>query len=319
METLTRNAPDGTRLHIYRWLPEGAPVASMQIAHGMGEHAARYDSTARALTAAGYAVYAKDHRGHGRAADPARLGYMGPDGWNGTIRDAAALSEIVRAEHPGVPHALLGHSMGAMLAQQFVYRHGALIDALALSGSPGVAGRVQSWLSSGLARLERWRRGADQDSPLMQSLLFGKSNAAFDAPGATGYEWLSRDGAQVQAYVDDARCGFVLRNGSLCELFAGAREARRRDNALQIRRALPIYIFSGSDDPVHRGERNLARLRKLYEGHVLRVDYRIYPGGRHEMLNETNRDEVVQDLLGWLAGALPVPKSTLESAARSPN
>jgi alpha-beta hydrolase superfamily lysophospholipase len=304
LDTYTQNAPDGSRLYLYRWLPQGGVRTSVQIAHGMGEHAGRYDATARALTAAGYAVYAKDHRGHGRAADPAQLGDMGADGWNGTIRDAAAVSQYVRAEHPDVPHVLIGHSMGAMLAQQFVYRHGALLDALVLSGSPGVAGRLQSWLSSALARFERWRLGPDQLSPLMQALLFGKSNKAFDATGATGYEWLSRDAEQVRAYVDDPLCGFVLRTGSMCDLFAGAREARQRVNALQIRRGLPVYIFSGSDDPVHAGERNLTRLRKLYEGHVLRVDYRIYPGGRHEMLNEINRDEVIQDLLAWLTSAL---------------
>jgi alpha-beta hydrolase superfamily lysophospholipase len=314
----TINAPDGTRLYVYRWLPDHGVRASLQIAHGMGEHAGRYDATARALNAAGFAVYAKDHRGHGRAADPDHLGDMGPDGWNGTIRDAAALSEHVRGEHPGVPHVLLGHSMGAMLAQQFVYRHGALLDALVLSGSPGVSGRLQGWLSSVLARFERWRLGPTKASPLMQSLLFGKSNKAFDAPDATGYEWLTRDAEQVRAYVDDPLCGFVLRTGSLCDLFAGAREARQRDNALQIRRGLPIYIFSGSDDPVHGGERNLSRLRRLYEGHVIRVDYRLYPGGRHEMLNETNRAEVIQDLLGWLASALPTP-SPESAAAPSPN
>jgi alpha-beta hydrolase superfamily lysophospholipase len=318
VETFTRNAADGTRLYLYRWLPDGPVRASVQIAHGMGEHAGRYDVTALALAAGGYAVYAKDHRGHGRAADPARLGYMGPDGWNGTIRDAAGVSELARAEHPDVPHVLIGHSMGAMLAQQFVYRHGALLDALVLSGSPGVSGRFQSWLSALLARFERWRLGPEAASPMMQKLLFGNSNKPFDGPEATGYEWLSRDTAQVRAYVDDPLCGFVLRNGSLCELFAGAREARQRVNALQIRRALPIYIFSGSDDPVHAGERNLKRLRRLYEDHVLRLDYRLYPGGRHEMLNETNRDEVIQDLLGWLDSAL-VSDGQSGSAAASPN
>lgn len=306
METYTRNAADGSRLYVYRWLPEGAARASLQIAHGMGEHAGRYDATARALAAAGYAVYANDHRGHGRAADPARLGDMGPDGWNGAIRDAAALATHARAEHPGKPHVLLGHSMGAMLGQQFAYRHGALLDALVLSGSPGITALPAAWAALVLARVERARLGADGASPVLQKLLFGNANKPFDAPGATGYEWLSRDPAQVRAYVDDPLCGFVLRAGSFYDLLRGAHEARQRVNALQIRRGLPVYVFSGSDDPMHDGERNLARLRRLYAGHVLRVDYRIYPGGRHEMLNETNRGEVIADLLAWLGAALGV-------------
>lgn len=319
-ESFRLNAGDGKSVHVYRWLPETQPRAVVQIAHGMGEHAARYHWTAQQLNAAGYAVYANDHRGHGETADPDKLGWMGEDGWNRVIADAADLTDHIRATHPEAPVVLLGHSMGAMLSQQYLYRCGAKLDAAVLSGSPGVAGRFQSCLSRTIARFERWRLGADAESALMQNLLFGKSNDAFDGPDATGYEWLSRDAAQVQAYVDDPKCGFVLRTGSLCDLFAGAAEARRMENVLQIPPALPVYVFSGSDDPVHGDEKNLRRLLKLYQRHLKHVDYRLYPGGRHEMLNETNRDAVIQDLLGWLAGVLPAaPSSTTPVTAESPN
>lgn len=319
METLKINASDGKRLHLYRWLPTEAPRATIHIAHGMGEHAGRYDATARALTAAGYAVYADDHRGHGHTADPDRLGDMGTDGWNCVIRDAAEITAHIRATHPGLPHVLLGHSMGAMLAQQFLYRHGAQIDAAVLSGSPGFIGRFRGWLSHTIARFERWRLGPTAASPVMQKLLFGANNKPFDGPGASGYEWLSRDPAEVAAYAADPLCGFVLRTGSLCDLFAGARQARKVDNVLQIPHALPVYVFSGSDDPVHDSERNLRRLLKAYRHRLARVDYRLYPGGRHEMLNETNRDQVVQDLLTWLDSALPSTSRGTPATAASPN
>ncbi len=305
-------ASDGARIEVYRWLPTEQPRAVVQIAHGMGEHAGRYDYVARALTTAGYAVYANDHRGHGPAAPPDRLGWMGRDGWNRVIADAADLNAWIRDTHPGVPVALLGHSMGAMLAQQFVYRHGARIDAVVLSGSPGLPGRFRAWVSLTLARIERWRLGEEAASPLLQRLLFERANEPFDGEGATGYEWLSRDGAQVAAYVEDPLCGFVLRTGSLCELFRGVRESRRQENVLQIPATLPMYVFSGSDDPVHDGERNLERLLARYRDHLQRVDCRIYPGGRHEMLNETNRDQVIRELLEWLNDALrdaPTPAS----------
>lgn len=319
METLKLNAGDGKRLHLYRWLPDTAPIATIHIAHGMGEHAARYDWTAQALTGAGYAVYADDHRGHGLTADPDRLGYLGKDGWNRVVDDAADITQFVRDNHPGLPHVLFGHSMGAMLTQQFLYRYGARIDAAVLSGSPGFGGRFQTWLSHTIARFERWRLGEESESALMQQLLFGKANSTFDAPDATGYEWLSRDAAQVATYVADPLCGFVLRTGSLCDLFAGARQAPKTENVLQIPPTLPVYVFSGSDDPVHGEERNLTRLLNRYRDHLERVDYRLYPGGRHEMLNETNRDEVVQDLLGWLASVLPTPAAGVSAAASSPN
>jgi len=319
MESFKLNASDGKRLHLYRWLPPETPRATIHIAHGMGEHAARYDAIAQALVSAGYAVYADDHRGHGLTADPDLLGYLGPDGWNCVIRDAAEITAGIRANHPGLPHVLLGHSMGAMLAQQFLYRHGAQIDAAILSGSPGFLGRFRGWLSHNLARLERWRLGPKAASPLMQKLLFGGNNKRFDRPGATGYEWLTRDDAQVQAYANDPLCGFVLRTGSLCDLFAGARQARKLDNVLQIPRALPVYVFSGSDDPVHDSERNLKRLLKAYRGRLQRVDYRLYPGGRHEMLNETNRAEVLQELLAWLDSTLPSVTRDAPTTAPSPN
>jgi alpha-beta hydrolase superfamily lysophospholipase len=309
MQRFTLKASDGTRLALYRWLPDAHPVATVHIAHGMGEHAARYDDVAAAFTAAGYAVYADDHRGHGRTADPDRLGAMGPDGWNRVIQDAADITAHIRAQHQELPHVLLGHSMGAMLGQQFAYRHGAALDALVLSGSPGMSGALRGWMAHTLARFERWRLGPEADSPLMHQVVFGNANKPFDGPDATGYEWLSRDADAVAAYVADPWCGFVLRTGSLCELFAGTREARRQQNVLQIPPNLPVYVFSGSDDPVHANQKNLERLLRRWRNHLARVDCRVYPGGRHEMFNEINRDQVIQELLGWLADVLPLPST----------
>lgn len=300
---------DGQALRLYRWLPDGAPRATIQIAHGMGEHAGRYDPVAEQLIAAGYAVYANDHRGHGGSARANALGDLGVDGWNRVIQDAAEINEHIASEHPGLPQVLLGHSMGSMLAQQFAYRFGGQIDALILSGSPGLGGAFSGWLSHTIARFERWRLGHDAESQLLQQLVFGNANKPWDGPDATGFEWLSRDPEQVKAYVDDPLCGFVLRTGSLCDLFAGAREARRSSNIAGIPAALPVYVFSGSDDPVHADGANLERLLKRYRRRVRRADYRLYPEGRHEMFNEINRQQVIDDVLGWLAEVLQRPQN----------
>lgn len=304
MEALTLTVADGHSMHYYRWLPEGEPVATVQIAHGMGEHAARYDWTAGHLTAAGFIVYAQDHRGHGASSTPDTYGDMGEDGWNRTISDAAELTTHIKAEHPGLPHALVGHSMGSMLSQQYLYRFGEALDAAVLSGSPGLGSPFQLWLSHTIARFEAWRHGDGSHSELLQNLLFGKSNEPFDGPDATGFEWLSRDQEQVQRYVDDPACGFVLSAGSVARLMAGAREARKRSYIAGIPSDLPIYVFAGQADPVHGEEKGLNRLLDRYRAQVAQVDYRLYPDGRHEMLNETNRDEVVADLVGWLKQAL---------------
>ncbi len=318
-ESFSLTTGDGTRINVYRWLPDGEARAVLQIAHGMGEHAARYGRVARAFTDAGYAVYANDHRGHGHTADPGLLGWMGKDGWNRVIADAGDLTAWIHRTHPGLPVALLGHSMGAMLAQQYLYRFGARIDAAVLSGSPGYPGRFQGWTSYLLARLERWRLGEQAESALLQKLIFGRANQAFEGEGATGYEWLSSDAEEVAAYVRDPLCGFVLRAGSLCDLFRGVRESQRRENLLQIPPSLPVYVFSGSEDPVHGGGRNLSRLLARYRSHLERVDERLYPGGRHEMMNEVNRDQVVGDLMSWLEDALGRGSAAPSPAAPAPS
>jgi alpha-beta hydrolase superfamily lysophospholipase len=304
VEPVPFDASDGARIALYRSLPEGAPRATVHVAHGMGEHARRYAPLAGMLAAHGYAVYAGDHRGHGATAEPEGLGWLGPDGWNRVIRDTAEIGDRIQAAHPGVPRVLIGHSMGAMLAQQFVCTFGDRLDALVLSGSPGFPSGFRQMLSTAVARFERWRLGPASASALLERMIFGRANDAFAHPGATGFEWLSRDPAQVQAYVDDPLCGFVLRAGSLYELFRGAREASRPRSIARIPAGLPVLVLSGSADPVHAGERNLRRLRDRYARRVERLDYRIYSEGRHELFNEINRDSIVQDLLDWLEATL---------------
>lgn len=303
MEDLTFTASDGHRVAAYGWDID-QPRAVVQIAHGMGEHAKRYRPVAERLNAAGYAAFASDHRGHGGTAT-APLGWMGGDGWNRTLADAYEFGRLLRARHPGCPLVLLGHSMGSMLSQQFITRYGAAIDALVLSGSPGFKNAFGRIVPKIVARFEAWRQGPDRASTFLQSLLFGNSNKPFDAPGATGFEWLSRDPVEVKKYVDDPLCGFVLTTGSLVDLFAGAAAAQSEVCIARIPRTLPIYCFAGSDDPVHGGRADIDRMLGMWRSAGLtRIEQRWYEGGRHEVFNETNRDEVLADLVAWLDGVI---------------
>ncbi len=300
METYQVTADDGTNIHCYQWQAVGEPKAIVHIAHGMGEHAGRYDWTANTLAEAGYAVSANDHRAHGQTAKV--LGDFGEDGWNRTITDLAEIIEERKVIYPDLPFVLFGHSMGSMMSQQYLSQHGESIDAAILSGSPGAGNRFQMWLVHTIARFERWRVGGQNDSALLQTLLFGSSNKNFEMePDATGYEWLSRDREQVQQYVDDPLCGFVPCPRSVCDLFEAERANWRPDSVASIPTDLPIYLFSGTADPVHNELKNINRLLALYREHGLKVTTHFYADGRHEMLNETNRDLVMKDLLEWLS------------------
>ena len=300
---------DGLEVFVYRWLPEDESVrAVVQIAHGMGEHAERYERVAERLVGEGYAVYANDHRGHGRTAVPPdagraaaeNLGHLADeDGWNRAVRDLYLLNRRIAKEHPRAARVLLGHSMGSLMAQQYLTEHGDSIGAAVLSGStgnPGSLRRIAVWI----ARIERLRLGRRGQSSLLRSLLFGRSNREFE-PSRTEFDWLSRDRHEVARYAEDPLCGFVLTAQSLLDMFAALGRMYAADALESIQKELPVLIFSGEEDPIHEHGRGLERLVAGYEAAGLRnVSKRVYARGRHEMFNETNRDEVVADLLAWL-------------------
>jgi alpha-beta hydrolase superfamily lysophospholipase len=265
----------------YRWSGAGTPKAIVQIAHGMGEHAARYARLAEALVGAGYVVYANDHRGHGRTSGPDRYGDLGPAGWDGLVADLARVSAVARTEHPGIPLVLLGHSMGSFALQQYLLAHSTDVDAAVLSGT-SAADVVVS--------------GLDTSQPADLSAF----NAPFE-PGRTGYEWLSRDEDEVDRYVADPGCGFSVDVQGMGQMVSGVSAAADRARLAKIRDDLPIYLFSGTDDPLAGGGALIELVGDRYrEAGVRDVTVQLYEGGRHETLNETNRDEVTADLLAWL-------------------
>jgi len=254
---------------------------AVQLVHGLGEHVRRYEHLASALTGAGFLVQGHDTRGHGGTiASGAEPGVIGAEGWKASIDDIDVLLDRLRTDVPGVPVVLLGHSMGSFAVQQYLVEHSDRIDAVVLSGT--AAADLMTAL--------------DLDAPLDLSGF----NAPF-APGRTGYEWLTRDEAQVDAYVGDPLCGFGYDVPASKAVYAGARAAADPEKVALIRPDLPIYIVVGDQDPVGN---DLAGVHTVVERYrtagVTEVELRVYPGARHEVFNETNRDEVDRDLLRWL-------------------
>ena len=271
-------AADGASIAAYRWAATGVePKAILQIAHGMGEHAGRYPAALAPIMAAGFILYAEDHRGHGyTAASKEALGDFGENGAERVVEDIAQLNAIARAEQPGLPLVLLGHSLGSFFAQAYVFDHGDEIDGLVLSGTAAFGDR-----SGPAKRLDEIGAG--------------------EAKPRTPYDWLSRDEAEVDAYIADPLCGFSRHPDNAASFARVA--ARLKDGAeiAKIPKALPIYVFVGDKDPINQ---DLTLLKPLVDRYVAAgiedLEVKIYPGGRHEMLNETNRAEVVADLLAWL-------------------
>jgi alpha-beta hydrolase superfamily lysophospholipase len=287
---------DGTPLHLVQWETEAAPRAVVQIVHGMSEHAARYDGLAQALTAAGYAVYGNDHRGHGRTAPtPGELGYFGDAaGWRACVDDLAVVQRRMGTDHPGVPLVLLGHSMGAFLAQQLAGEQGEALAGLVLSGSYRESPLVAR-CGAMLARVERLRLGRRGHSRLINALTFGAFNRRF-APTRTAFDWLSRDEAEVDRYLADPHCGFPPSVQMWIEVLDGLAAGLPSPPS-----RLPVCIMNGDLDPVCAADATALKLVASFrDAGIDRIAQCIYPDARHELFHETNREEVAGDLISWL-------------------
>ncbi|MGC4963057.1 lysophospholipase [Gordonia sp. DT101] len=281
-ETFTVTAGDGSPLLARRWVPAADARAAVVLVHGMGEHSQRYAETAESLVDEGFVVYAYDHRGHGgsvlRGREP---GDLGPDGWQRLVADIGVVVGGVHAEYPGLPVAMIAHSMGSFAAQQFLLDHSDTVDAVVLSGT---------------AALDGLEPALDLDTEIDLSGF----NAPFE-PARTEYDWLSRDDAIVDAYVADPLCGFGLDAESGKDMFVQARAIADPERVGGMVSSLPILIAVGDLDPVNGGLALSTLLADHYRaGGLTDVTVKVYSGARHEILNETNRDEVRRDLADWI-------------------
>ena len=266
---------EGVTIHYYVWKAK-KPRAVLQLAHGLGEYASRYEALAQFLVAKGISVYANDHRGHGETGleqwggDLTKLGKPGPGGIRAEVADLHQFTGIIRAENPGIPLAYFGHSWGSLLGQKLINDHAADFDAIVLSGT---AQRVPGQMNA------------------------GQLNANHKHLGTTGYEWLSRDPAVSQAFLDD-KLTFYADTLKLFGLVDGLRLFGRTK---VLAKDVPLLIIIGSEDPLG-GETSVSKLADDYvqRGQLSDVEVVVYSGGRHELFNETNQAEVRADLLLWL-------------------
>src|ERR1700694_3261177 len=270
-------ASDDKPISVYRWRGRAPVRGIVQIAHGMGEHALRYRPIAQALVGAGYVVYANDHRGHGELAAQANaLGDFGPGGFPVLVDDMAKVTQAAREAEKGKPLILLGHSMGSFAAQLYLLDHSDQLDGAALSGTTALD------LLGAAAMSGRWK---------LEDL-----NASFE-PARTPFDWLSRDKAEVDAYIADPLCGFNVNAESYGSLFAVAPRLATVREIGRIRSNLPMFLFVGDLDPVNAKLTWFQPLIDRYrEGGLTDLSWHVYGNARHEVLNEINRPEVVANL-----------------------
>ncbi len=289
-------------VHVYKWSPNNKMKIKgvLQIAHGMAEDAYRYERFAREITNAGYIVYANDHRGHGKTSKSIEeIGYLGKNSFNGMISDMTQLTQIIKSENEGLKIILMGHSMGSFLTQGYILEHSQNINAAILSGSCKNQ-KIMLKVGALISKREIKKYGDRHISKKMDKLSFGSFNNNFK-PNRTDFDWLSSDEKEVDKYIDNPHCGAVFTSSFFYDFMTGISNLYDKQKLNKIPKNLPIYIFSGENDPVGKMGKGVIKLYKMYKKLGLEnIKYKLYKNGRHEMLNEKNRDKVTKDIIDFL-------------------
>lgn len=304
-DTMTIASPqDGTALFVRTWLPVGPAKGVVQVAHGMAEHSARYERFARALTAAGYAVWTHDQRGHGETSNLSddRGYYADSHGWDTVVEDLHTIETAAQEAHPGLPLFFFGHSMGSLLGRDFVTRYGQGYSGAVFSGTAADAGLLGK-VGEVVAKVESRVRGRRATSKLMNALTFGSYNKAFK-PTATDFDWLSRDPDEVAKYVADPDCGEVFTAGFYADLLGGVNNLPNLVD--RVPTDLPVLFISGDRDPVGGNGSGVEAIADAFRAAgVQDVTLELYPQGRHELLNDIVRDDVTARVIDWFDSHLP--------------
>ena len=290
-----------TSIHALKCVPDGKPRAVVQIAHGIAEHIDRYRPFMEFLADNGFVAAGNDHLGHGKSIRvPEEQGFFAEkDGWWRVVDDMDKLHDIMSNEYPELPYVLFGHSMGSFLTRTYLIKHPDKYDGVILSGtghqSPALVlgGNAAASVMANL-------NGAMGDGTKLDSLAFGSYLSKIENP-RTKFDWLSRDAEQVDKYIADPLCGFVGKIGLYRDMMQGIKFITDKKNIAQMNKEKPVYFMSGDGDPVGDYGKGVERAYKAFcDAGLHDVFMRLYPGGRHEMLNETNKEQVYQDILNWL-------------------
>lgn len=292
------------KIHACRWMPEEAPKAVVQIIHGIAEFKERYDDFARYLTGLGYAVVAEDHMGHGQSIGQDGVQGYFHGGWFAAVEDSCRLMRDTMAAFPGVPYVLFGHSMGSFMARTILAKYpDSGIHAAIICGTgwqPRLALPMLIRVVQGICK----KTGEQNPSQQLQQLIFGGYNNRIPNP-RTPCDWLTRDEAIVDTYVNHPLCGFVPACGLIRDMMQGILYIEQPAHLANMKKHLPVLLIAGAEDPVGACGKGVAQTEQAFrKAGMVNVQRRLYPNCRHEILNELNRQEVYQDIANWLSACL---------------
>ena len=299
------SARDGCSIHALEWAPEGPPRGIVHLVHGISEHIGRYDETARFLAEHGFLVCGEDHLGHGRTVTAGSYGFFAPEnGWTLAARDVRALRKLEGARHPNLPYFLLGHSMGSFLTRTYLILWPGTVSGAVLMGTGQEPAPLVA-LGKRISALECRRLGPRGVSPLVHTLSLGAYNRRF-RPSRTPSDWLSRDPAEVDAFLADPLCQSRPTVSLFRDMMGGLQLIARRDQLARMDPSVPVCFLSGQEDPVGGMGRGVEQVVRMFQDAGCRdLSLHLYPGARHELFHEQNRREVWADLLDWLEDRLP--------------
>lgn len=296
-----RSSTARNTIHARKCIPDSAPRAIVQIVHGIAEHINRYDDFMSYLAENGILAVGDDHLGHGQSVTEADdLGFFNDkDGWDYVVMDEERLHDLMVEEHPNIPYIFFGHSMGSFITRTLIIKHPEMYDAAIISGT-GHQGKALVYGGGIMANALVALKGARSDGKALNDVAFGTYLSHIENP-RTPFDWLSRDEAAVDKYIADPMCGFICKASLYRDMMGGVKFVTSQKNINKMKKTKPIYFMSGKEDPVGDYGVGVEKAYKAFCHAGLRdVQMRLYPGGRHEMLNETNRTEVYKDILDWI-------------------
>lgn len=294
------SAAQGARIHAVRYIPDGGTRAVMQISHGMVEYIERYEEFAEFLCGHGILVTGNDHLGHGgTAADKTDYGYFADrDGNKCVLEDLHTLTKITKKLYPDLPYFLLGHSMGSFYARQYLIDYGYELSGAVIMGTghqPLLLVKLGKFLAKSLAGSKGWRYRSD----FLNNMAFGGYNKKFE-PSRTRYDWLSKNNEEIDRYSADERCTFTFTLNGYYNMFTGIERLHDKYLLSRMPKNLPVFFVSGEDDPVGDFSKGVkAAYATFIDAGMENLKIKLYPGDRHEILKETDRQTVFEDILAW--------------------